>query len=230
MQVQFCEFPDDVYYDMQNDVWLRLLTDNVAEIGITSIFSNLAGRFKEIHFKQDVFSEVKSGQLIATVESSRFFGAIRSPLQCKIIELNFDVEKNPRLANDSPYSEGWITKVKLESDQLNSNFLRGTETEQKLNQRISELKIRCFKKLPDEELIAVGSECAAILVNLGDLLRDKPMGTVVHVLSDDPYANVEMAGWAELTKNMLIETRDEGNLHHLIVEKRSGQDVTSRQK
>ncbi len=230
MQIQFCEFPDDVYYDMQNDVWLRPLSDNVVVIGITALLSNLAGRFKEIHFKQGLFSDVKSGQLLATAESSKYFGAIRSPLACKILDLNFEVEQNPRLANDSLYSKGWIAKVKLDIDQLDSNFPRGNEAEERLKQRISELKIRCFKKLPDEELIAVGSECAATLVNLGDLLKSKSVGTVVHILSDDPFADVEMAKWAELTKNELVETRDEGNLHHLIVEKRAGQDVGSRQK
>ena len=229
MQVQFCEFPDELYYDIQNDVWLRPLSDNVAVIGVTSVLSNLAGRLKEIHFKQDI-SEVRPGQLIATAESPRFFGPIRSPLAGTIIELNFEVEQNPRLVNDFPYSKGWIAKIKLDTDQVISNFPQGTEAAKRLNERISELKIRCFKKLPDEELIAVGSECAATLVNLGDLLKEKPIGTVVHVLSDDPFADIEMARWAELTKNELVETRDEGNLRHLIVEKKGNQDVTSRHK
>jgi glycine cleavage system H protein len=222
MQIQFCEFPDDLYYDIQNDEWLRPIPlENAAVIGVTTVFSNLVGRVKQIRIKQDV-SAVRRGQLIATVESlnMKFFGAIRSPVDGKIVETNSEVEKNPRLANDYPYSEGWIAKIKLDRENAYSDFPKGKEAGERMNRRISELKIRCFKKLPDEELIEVGSECATTLVNLGELLKGKPQGTIVHVLTDDPLADVEMARWAELTKNELVETRAEGNLHHLIVEKK----------
>jgi glycine cleavage system H protein len=220
MQIQFCEFPDDVYYDVQNDEWLRPIPlESAAVIGLTSVFSNLVGRVKQIRIKQDV-SAVRRGQLIATIESLKFFGAIRSPVDGRVVDTNSEVERNPRLANEYPYSEGWIAKIKLARENAYSDFPKGKDAIEKMNRRISELKIRCFKKVPDEELISVGSECATTLVNLGELLKGKPQGTVVHVLTDDPFADVEMARWAELTKNQLVETRAEGNLHHLIVEKR----------
>jgi TusA-related sulfurtransferase len=45
------------------------------------------------------------------------------------------------------------------------------------------------------------------------------MGNVVHVVSDDTSADLEMIRWSEERGQDLLESRKEGNLFHFIVRK-----------
>jgi hypothetical protein len=39
LQIDYCEFPDDVLYDIENNVWIKLDDKKHARIGITSVHS-----------------------------------------------------------------------------------------------------------------------------------------------------------------------------------------------
>ena len=220
MQVQYCEFPDDVYFDVESDVWLKPLPDNSARMGITTILSFLAGHVEKINLKTSL-SEARQGQSVATIESGKYFGAIRSPVRAKIHTFNQRVEVAPRLVNDSPYEEGWIAEFEdIDEASLPTSLLRGKVAASSLDARINSLKIKCFKRLPNNQIISVGVECSATLANLNEVLSKAPVGEVVHVVSDDPFAEIEMIRWEDQTKHQLLETRRERNLSHFLVEKR----------
>jgi glycine cleavage system H protein len=220
LQIHNCEFPNDLYFDVENDIWVNKVSEKEVKLGFDVILSALAGRIKSVHFKEDIVS-VKKGELIGTVESEKYFGPIRSPVTGRIIEFNSRIKKEPRLINDVPYYESWIARIQLAENIFPESLLLGNEAAGKIETRINELHIRCFKKVPDDELVAVGAECLTTLVNLGELLKDKPVGSVVHLVSDDPSSSTELERWAELTKNEIIEARDEGNLHHFMIEKKN---------
>jgi TusA-related sulfurtransferase len=54
---------------------------------------------------------------------------------------------------------------------------------------------------------------------LNDLIGRSPQNEVVHVVSDDPTADIEMARWSDETGQQLLESGREGNLMHFIVRK-----------
>ena len=220
MHIEHCVFPDDLYYDVEGDTWIRPVSPTTQIlIGVTTILSALAGKFTTVKLKKET-GTVRRGDSIGTVESGKYFGAIRSPIVGRVVELNSRVELDPCLLNDSPYSDGWVARVECEEDgKLPYGLQSAQDAAEELRTRIGELRVRCFKKVPDDELYAVGSECLATLVNLGELMKARPTGNVVHIVSDDPTASAELGRWAELTKNQILESRDEGNLHHFLVEK-----------
>ncbi len=82
--------------------------------------------------------------------------------------------------------------------------------------------MRCFKAYPDHEMFEIGVECAAVIVRLNELMETSEKGVVVHFVSDDPTAYVEMERWVDQTKNELVDWRTEGNLFHFIVRKTLG--------
>jgi TusA-related sulfurtransferase len=45
------------------------------------------------------------------------------------------------------------------------------------------------------------------------------VGNIVHVVSDDTSADLEMIRWSEEREQNLLEFRKEGNLYHFIVKK-----------
>ncbi len=220
MKVLYCDFPDDVYFDVEKDVWLRPVSEDTARIGITTVLSFLAGHVQKVKLKTEN-THVETGQSLATIESGKYFGAVRSPVGARVVRFNARVESEPRVVNDQPYGEGWIADLEGYDQSALSGLLKGKAAAKKLEARIEELKVKCFKKMPDEQLISVGVECTATLANLREMLEKAPVGRVVHVVSDDPLAELEMVRWSDQTGNELLETREEGKLVHFLVEKKS---------
>jgi TusA-related sulfurtransferase len=45
------------------------------------------------------------------------------------------------------------------------------------------------------------------------------LNDVIHVVSDDPTADIEMERWSDESGHMVLESRKEGKLAHFIVKK-----------
>lgn len=221
MEVENCSFPDDVLYDLDTHVWVRLASDDTATVGITSILSGIAGKLIRVKFRP-VDLELESGRSLGTIESLKYVGAVRTPLTGRLVEVNHALESNPKLMNDAPYSEGWFARIKPSSLEKEISHLADAKSSAEiLRSSIKELRVRCFKAYPDHEMYEIGVECAAVLSRLNELIEKISLGEVVHVVSDDPTADIEMIRWSEETGQKLLESRSEGNLMHFIVKKTS---------
>jgi len=219
LQIDHCDFPEDALYDLDDRVWVRLQKENTATLGITSVHAALAGRLNKVNFKP-VGTTLQKGKSVATIESVRYFGAVRTPLSGTIIESNFVLNEQPKLANDSPYDLGWFVKVQASflSEELKS-LTDLTSAREALKLQISQLRVRCFKAYPDYEMWKIGVECAAVLVRLNELIGRCGLNDVVHIVSDDPTADIEMERWSDETGQLVLESRKEGKLMHFIVKK-----------
>jgi glycine cleavage system H protein len=105
-----CDIPEDLYYDGEHDVWVRFEDDTVV-VGMTDIGQSLAGRFIYAHIKE-AGRHIEAGKSIATVESSKWVGPVRTPVAGEIIAVNEKVEEDPSLINKSPYNDGWIVRLR----------------------------------------------------------------------------------------------------------------------
>ncbi len=219
MEIDHCPFPDDLLFDIENNTWVRTRDGTDIVIGITSILSGLAGKFTSVRLKHPSL-EVQRGRSLGTLESLRFVSPIPSPLSGTILETNTLVSQRPKLMNDSPYQEGWVAKLRPSSFLLERPFLSDArDAVETFQGKIRQLRVRCFKAYPDHEMFEIGTECAAVLVRLNELMAVSERGVVVHVVSDDSTAYVEMERWVDQTHNELVEWRTEGNLFHFIVRK-----------
>ncbi len=218
MNVDHCEFPDDLYYDIENDVWFQPTDKNSGKVGISSVFVFLLGKISSIKFRPVAQHNLKRGQSIATLESIKHVGAVKSPVVGKISRLNEALVAEPNSIWKSPY-QSWIAEYES-FEEISLNLLQtGTQAKDQLLQRIQELRIRCFKLLPDEDMYSIGTGCTTTLANLSELLNGMPVGYVVHLVTDDPTADIELVRWSMQTGNELVESRRENNLYHFIVRK-----------
>ena len=218
MNVEHCEFPEDLYYDVQNEVWFRRPDSGKGGVmGVSSIFIFLSGKVSSVKFRP-VSETVKRGESLATLESIKYVGAVRSPVSGKLSALNKNLLSSPESLSRHPY-ENWIAEYNSYDKESLDALLKGKEAKEALTSRIRELRIHCFKLLPDEDMYSIGTECTTTLANLSELLEDKPAGYVVHLVTDDPTADIEMVRWSMQTGNELVESRNEENLYHFIVKK-----------
>ena len=221
MEIDHCLFPDDLLYDIENNTWLRVEKDGTATVGVTSLLSAIAGRLVRTNLKQ-VGDSIRKGQSLGTLESEKFVGPVPSPVTGVVVDINHNTVNIPRTINVSPYEEGWIVRLKPSNPSKEMPLLvRSQDSKMLLAQKIAQLHVRCFKAFPDREMYEIGTECTAVIVRLNETLATMSRGEVVHLVSDDPTAYVEMVAWSDRTGQSLVDWRKEVNLYHFIVRKTS---------
>jgi glycine cleavage system H protein len=219
MKIDSCIFPEDLLYDVENLVWADSKANKVVTIGITALLSSISGRISTIKIK-DTGTRIENGKGLATIESNKYFGVIRAPFTGTIIEVNDSILQRPKLGNDFPYSEGWFVKMEPSSvNQYRRNLQPIEECHDKIKMIIDNLHIRCFVAYPDYEMYEIGVECAATLTKLDEMVSRINLGEIIHVVSDDKTADLEITRWSEDSGQKILETRPEGNLLHIIVKK-----------
>lgn len=218
MRIDACEFPDDLLYDPEGFVWAREDSNEVV-VGITSILAAVAGKLVSVRSKPTgvVYGR---GEGIGSLESGRYFGVIRAPVRGALLAVNDDVLRRPKLLSESPYTDGWFARLRPENWREDLTVLKPADAAKGvIRSQIEALRVRCFAAFPDYEMYEIGVECAAVLVKLNELLRQMELGEVVHIVSDDWTAPVEMARWSEETGQPVIDSRTEGTLYHYLVRK-----------
>ena len=217
MQIDFCEFPDDLLYDLEANVWIKVNQKGGVTLGITSVHAALAGRLNQVKLKA-VGESVAKGKNVGTIESIKYFGAVRTPVSGRITETNLDLQKRAKLANDAPYTAGWFVTIEPTNlSEESASLSKVQDVEERIRSMIREVRVRCFKAYPDHDMWEIGVECAAVLVRLNDLIERCAIGDVIHVVSDDPTADIEVERWAYDTGQLVLESRKEGKLMHFIV-------------
>lgn len=219
MEIQGCLFADDVLFDAEGLSWARPEPLGDVTIGLTSILAALAGRLVAVKAKP-AGERVERGRSVGTIESSRYFGAVRTPLSGILLEVNPAVLANPKVLSESPYGQGWFATLQPERWAEERSLLRpASDARDRLAAKIAELHVRCFAAFPDHEMYEIGSECSAVLAHLDELIARIPVGDVIHLVSDDVTAPIEMIRWRIQSGQELAETRKEGNLYHFLVRK-----------
>jgi glycine cleavage system H protein len=227
MRINHCNFPEGILYDLDNYIWIkRDGTDpSIVMLGVTPILISLAGKLTKIKLKE-IGAIIEKNKSVGSIESLRYFGMVRCPLKGEIIEVNNTLSDNPKTANDFPYNEGWFVKIKIQNSdsnmesELKSDSLKLIdECHDEIKKIMEKLHVRCFAAFPDYEMFEIGVECAATLTKLDELIGKINTGNVVHVVSDDTSADLEMIRWSEERGQDLLETRKEANLFHFIVKK-----------
>ena len=112
-QVRGCDLPDELLYDVENNIWYRENEDATITVGMTSIATAMAGQIVAITPKK-AGRNVSPGRSCATVESGKWVGPAKLMSGGKVIEVNSDVVATPNLANSEPYGKGWLLKMQIE--------------------------------------------------------------------------------------------------------------------
>ena len=105
-----CMLPDDLFYHIEYNVWVRQNDDGSVDIGMTDIAQTMAGSI--IHCKpKAVGKTVKQAKSLAIVESGKWVGPVKTPLSGEVIAINDAVVADATILNKSPYKQGWIVRL-----------------------------------------------------------------------------------------------------------------------
>ena len=109
-EVRGCVLPLSLHYSITENTWVRVEDDGTVTVGMTDVAQNLAGTL--LHAKPKRVGTVrKKGKPLATVESSKWVGPVKSPISGEVVAVNDELGNDATLINRSPYKDGWIVKM-----------------------------------------------------------------------------------------------------------------------
>lgn len=126
--VQGREFPEHLYYDLENQVWYELLADGTIRAGFTPLAIELAGEVLVFTPKR-VGKDFAPQKSFATIECGKWVGAARAAFNGVVVAANEDLERRPRLLNDDAFGAGWMLIVRSEDADWRARLATGADIE-----------------------------------------------------------------------------------------------------
>ena len=115
------DFPAELKYANSHE-WARLESDGTIVVGITDHAQDALGDIVFIELPE-IGVEVTAGAEVAVVESVKAASDIYSPITGEVVEVNSGLEDQPELVNGSPYEDGWLFTVRVDSEDEFSELL-----------------------------------------------------------------------------------------------------------
>jgi len=115
--VKGCLLPDELFYDVERQVWYRELGSGLVEVGVTSVAVAMAGTIVAVTPKR-AGRRLAAGNACAVFESGKFVGPAKVAFPAEIVRSNEAIMERPTLAHADPYGAAWL--VVLRPDDWNA--------------------------------------------------------------------------------------------------------------
>ena len=104
---------DDLRYSKDHE-WVRVEDDGTAVIGVTDYAAEQLGDvvYVDLPEKDD---EISAGTEMGEIESTKSVSDLFAPLDGTVLEVNQAVVDAPELVNSSPFGEGWLIRVSVDT-------------------------------------------------------------------------------------------------------------------
>jgi glycine cleavage system H protein len=125
--VNGCALPDDLLYDVDNQLWYRDLGDGLVEVGITAVAAAMAGQVLAVTPKRSG-RRLEAQQACAVVESGKVVESARIAFAGLVERSNEPLMDRPSLLNKDPYGAGWLVVMRPDDwTGARSRLLRGAD-------------------------------------------------------------------------------------------------------
>lgn len=119
--------PSELYYT-RDHAWVKV-EDGKIRIGVSDFMQKLAGEITFIRIPR-VNKALASGATLCSIQSGKWAGKIKVPMNGTVLESNTALTTNPGLLNSACYTDGWICII--QPDDLTAGLgelLHGEETD-----------------------------------------------------------------------------------------------------
>ena len=121
------EYPSDLKYTREHE-WAALEEKNRVRVGISDYAQDALGDVVYVNLPEEG-TEVRAGEAVGEVESTKSVSDIFSPVSGRVVERNQALTDSPELVNQEPYGEGWMVVIEMADpeeldDLLDANAYR----------------------------------------------------------------------------------------------------------
>jgi glycine cleavage system H protein len=111
VSVQGHEFPDHLFYDVDNQIWYEPLPDGLIRAGFTAWSTTLMGDVLVFTPKR-IGKDFETNRSFAVVEGGKWVGAARAAFDGVVVAHNELLMRKPEILNSDAYGEGWMLIVR----------------------------------------------------------------------------------------------------------------------
>src|SRR5262249_39980280 len=122
--IQDDDFPDHLYYDIDNQIWYAPLGDGTVRAGFTAWATRLMGDVLVFTPKR-IGREFEKGRSFAVVEGGKWVGAARSAFGGVVTAHNETLVRHPEKLNADAYGDGWMVIVRPARDDWENGLVTG---------------------------------------------------------------------------------------------------------
>jgi glycine cleavage system H protein len=105
------DYPTDLKYSTKHE-WLKL-DGNKAKLGISDYAQSELGDIVYVEFLPQAGDECAAGDELVIIDSAKTTAQVYTPVDCKVISLNEQLNEKPELMNTDPYGDGYLVEVEL---------------------------------------------------------------------------------------------------------------------
>jgi glycine cleavage system H protein len=117
----------------QEHLWARLEEDGRVTIGITNFLQEELGEISNFQLPEEGDELVKD-EAFSLVEAQSGKEELLSPLSGEIVEVNYELNDVPELANEEPYEDGWLLRLDMTAPNEFDELLTEDEYEEFLKE------------------------------------------------------------------------------------------------
>lgn len=124
VKIQDDDFPDHLYYDIENQIWYEPLEDGTIRAGFTGWATKLMGDVLVVTPKR-VGRDFEKDRSFAVVEGGKWVGAARAAFDGTAVAHNAALERNPEFLTTDPYGAGWLLIMRPTSEDWRRSLVTG---------------------------------------------------------------------------------------------------------
>jgi glycine cleavage system H protein len=128
VKIQDNEFPDNLLYDVDNQIWYDPLPDGTARAGFTPLAISLAGDVLVFTPKR-IGRDFEKARSFATIECGKWIGSARAAFDGVVVSHNEQLVKRPELLNSDAFGQGWMLIVRPSLPEWREGLITGAAIE-----------------------------------------------------------------------------------------------------
>ncbi len=128
VKIQEFEFPEHLFYDVENQLWYEALPDGTVRAGFTPLAMSLAGDVLVFTPKR-IGKDFEKNKSFATFECGKWIGSARAAFGGTVVAHNEALIGRPELLNEDAFGRAWMLIVKpfetgWQSDLVTSDAIK----------------------------------------------------------------------------------------------------------
>lgn len=116
---------NDLKFSKEHE-WVFFESSNTVLLGISEYAQDSLGDIVYLDLPE-VGSEIIADEVFGTVESVKAVSDLFSPFSGEVVEINEELDNSPELVNSNPYDKGWILRLKVDENNINTSELMSYE-------------------------------------------------------------------------------------------------------
>ena len=124
-RIQDHDFPEELSYDVENQIWYAPLPDGTLRAGFTSWAAALMGEILVFTPKR-LNHAFEKNRWFAMVEGGKWVGAARAGFDGTVVAHNEALVRRPGLLTRDAFGEGWMLIVRPSDDNWREGLVTGT--------------------------------------------------------------------------------------------------------